>query len=199
MARKRARGAGRKPKGEFAGKTSTFTTRILPETRHALERAAKQSERSLSQQVEWLLRAALKKPSPEQVRNQALAHIVATLAADVEKATGRSWQEDAFTSRAVGLATDTILFHFGPAKADGGEPVVPERVESSVARMPPDFAARYRTPAGLGQTIAFAVISEIESAARSNTRMNDEWTATYQFVPEEIARILARDLKGGAK
>ena len=40
MAKKRAPGAGRKPRGEFKGKSATLTTRITSETRAALDRAA---------------------------------------------------------------------------------------------------------------------------------------------------------------
>jgi hypothetical protein len=46
MVGKRAPGAGRKPRGEFRGKTATLTTRITPKTRAALERASRNSGRS---------------------------------------------------------------------------------------------------------------------------------------------------------
>jgi predicted HicB family RNase H-like nuclease len=52
MTAKRAPGGGRKPQGEFKGKASMLCTRITPETRMALEMAAKESGRSLSQEVE---------------------------------------------------------------------------------------------------------------------------------------------------
>jgi hypothetical protein len=48
--------AGRKPKGEYSGKSLVFSTRISPELRGALEKAAKSSGRSLSQEVEHRLR-----------------------------------------------------------------------------------------------------------------------------------------------
>ena len=57
--RKRAPGAGRKPKGEFAGKTATVTTRIMPDTREALEAAALASNRSLSQELELRLSTSI--------------------------------------------------------------------------------------------------------------------------------------------
>ena len=43
MRRKRAPGAGRKPRGEFKNKSRTLTTRITAATREALERAAKKT------------------------------------------------------------------------------------------------------------------------------------------------------------
>src|SRR5436190_20191158 len=49
-------GKGPRPKGEYAGKSSVFSTRIRPDLRKNLERAAKASGRSLSQEVEHRLR-----------------------------------------------------------------------------------------------------------------------------------------------
>jgi hypothetical protein len=49
-------GKGPRPKGEYAGKSSVFSTRIRPDLRKSLERAAKSSGRSLSQEVEHRLR-----------------------------------------------------------------------------------------------------------------------------------------------
>ncbi len=53
MGRKpKERGRGRPPQGEYAGKAATFSTRITPGLRAALDRAAKRNGRSLSQEVE---------------------------------------------------------------------------------------------------------------------------------------------------
>jgi hypothetical protein len=45
-----------KPRGESAGKSTVFSTRITPELRRAIERAAAESGRSLSQEIEFRLR-----------------------------------------------------------------------------------------------------------------------------------------------
>jgi len=47
---------GPAPKGEYAGKSSVFSTRIRPDLRKKMEVAAKKSGRSLSQEVEHRLR-----------------------------------------------------------------------------------------------------------------------------------------------
>ena len=47
---------GPAPKGEYAGQSSVFSTRIRPDLRRLMEKAAKQSGRSLSQEVEYRLR-----------------------------------------------------------------------------------------------------------------------------------------------
>jgi hypothetical protein len=173
MARKRAPGAGRKPKGAFAGKTATFTTRIQPETRTVL------------------------KPSKAEQRNRALARAVATLAENIERATGHSWKTDAFTGQALRDAIDAFLFHFAPTTSDS--PTVPAPVEEMATKMPPEFAAAYRTPAGLGRLIAFSAIHEIESAMR----LPDDSTAPINLhVPVEVVQQLGRDLgpdKGGKR
>jgi hypothetical protein len=49
-------GKGPRPKGEYFGKSSVFSTRIRPDLRKSLEKAAKASGRSLSQEVEYRLR-----------------------------------------------------------------------------------------------------------------------------------------------
>lgn len=53
--RKRAPGGGRKPKGEIAGKSALLSTRIRPDTRAMLKRAAKEAGRSVSQEAELRL------------------------------------------------------------------------------------------------------------------------------------------------
>lgn len=47
---------GPAPKGEYAGKSKVLSTRIRPDTRAALSKAAKTSGRSLSQEIEHRLR-----------------------------------------------------------------------------------------------------------------------------------------------
>jgi hypothetical protein len=47
---------GPAPKGDYAGKAKTINTRVTPDLRAWLERAAKQSRRSLSQEIETRLR-----------------------------------------------------------------------------------------------------------------------------------------------
>ncbi len=159
MPKKRAPGGGRNPEGEFARKTATFTTRITRETRAALERGAQKRRVSLSQHVEFLLQAAMYKPTAAQLRHQAL---------------GRA-RDDAFTARALVHATDGLLLHFAPVAAPASEsPAIPKLVNSMAGKMPDEFAAQWRTPAGLGHISALAMIAEIEDFA--SKRPHDEWS-----------------------
>jgi hypothetical protein len=95
MARKRAPGAGRKPRGEYPGKTETFTTRIRPEVKKGLERAAAKHERSLSQEVEFGLRFYLSGLKPSSLDRgshiRALGEAVMLVAQCIERATEKHW------------------------------------------------------------------------------------------------------------
>ena len=175
MPKKRAPGGGRNPEGEFARKTATFTTRITRETRAALERGAQKRRVSLSQHVEFLLQAAMYKPTAAQLRHQALGRAIEILAGNIERKTGQNWRDDAFTARALVHATDGLLLHFAPVAAPASEsPAIPKLVNSMAGKMPDEFAAQWRTPAGLGHISALAMIAEIEDFA--SKRPHDEWS-----------------------
>jgi hypothetical protein len=198
MPRKRAPGAGRKPRGDFKKKIATFTTRITHETRSALEHGARETGRSLSQHVESIIRAAIHKPSDAQRRNQALARAIVLVAENLERDTGQPWNEDAFTGQALRYATEALLFHYAPTRSD--PLTVPPAVEAMANTMPRDFAERYRTPAGIGHLAAFGVICEINSALES--RPPNEWSTPIGLnVPADLVRPLSRDLRSskGAK
>jgi hypothetical protein len=191
MARKRAPGAGRPPRGELKNKNSAFTTRITAETRRALEEAARKHGRSLSQEAEVRLRYALEKPTGA-ARNRAIAYMIGNLAEGIEKQTGKSWRTDVFTSMALRYAVEAVLFHFAPGT--GENPEIPPTVEKQATKMPAEFADRYRRPAGFGHMRAYSLIAEIESRPRPN-KMNDEWTLPIGINTSlEMIAILAGDL-----
>ncbi|MGN7802952.1 hypothetical protein ACTJKE_09475 [Ensifer sp. 22521] len=136
MAGKRAPGGGRKPNGEFAGKSAAFSTRITPELRAALDKESKETGKSISQIVERRLRDSFDHPKrweralgPEHVR--AFAYVVAKIVSSLEVATGQHWHEDAFTSLALKGALNIAVNYFGARN----EVRVPERIEKQAARM----------------------------------------------------------------
>lgn len=190
MSRKRAPGGGSKPKGPFKGKTATLTTRITAETRRALEAAAKRSRRSLSQEAEHLLRGAMQKP-PGEPRNRAMAHAVAVLAQKIEDGTRKTWLDDAFTNQSLRLATDALLHHCGPDPVD--EVVVPAAIQEAAAKMPPEFAAAFRTPGGFGHVVAYNLILQIEQALPATP--NNEWSLPiFLDGSPEVLSMLCHDL-----
>ncbi len=91
VTRKRAPGAGRKPRGPFKGKTATLTTRITAATRAALDAAAQKNGLSLSQEVERRLDNSIlrDRSGNRKQRNRALAEAIAPLAEYIEAAMPR--------------------------------------------------------------------------------------------------------------
>jgi hypothetical protein len=197
--RKRAPGAGRKPKGEFVGKTATVTTRIMPDTREALEEAARASNRSLSQELEFRLRASLRRPTKAQQRNEALGYAIMFVAEAIEKDTGRSWLEDPFTGLALRYAIDQLAFYFAPVSTEGSAEI-PPGIEEGAAKMPSLFAEQYRKPAGFAAVTAHLIIAQIKSASRSPEVPHNEWNMPIFFTAHEaVLAQIGRDLGLGAK
>jgi hypothetical protein len=191
MPRKRARGGGRRPKGEFANKSMTFTTRITPETRAALQRAADRRKVSVSQYAECLLRLGLQKPTHAQRRNRALGHAIARLAENIERSTGESWRTDDFAGQALTYAIGSLMLHLTPPIPERVK--TPRTVETIAAKMPDEFAALFRAPAGHGHIAAHAIIAKIERSMR--TGEPDEWSAPINLqLLDELAHDIGRDL-----
>ena len=158
MAKKRAPGAGRKPRGDFTGKTATLTTRITAETRAAMERAAQKSGRSLSQDVERRLVDSVRNERNRRSDIRALAEAIAIVAEKVEIATGKHWNQDAFTGDALRGGIEVLVRHFAPHSAR----VIPPKVEEAAARVLPEASERDRSPSRVGENEAFKVITIIE-------------------------------------
>lgn len=159
--KRRRPGAGRKPQGKFKGNSAVLNLRVTAEVRQALERAAKKSGASLSQEAQHRLDASFAEGrSARKRRSDLRALTVATtmVAEFIERATGKHWQEDAFTSEALRFGVEFLIRHFGGA----GEVVVPGPVAAAAAKMPPDPGGRYTSPSGVGYGEAGLVIGMIE-------------------------------------
>src|SRR5262245_59595443 len=140
----------------FKGKSRMLTTRITPETRAGLERAARESGSSLSQEVERRLRESLNREHKRPPDVLALAEAIAQVTEKIQPATGKQWREDASTGQALRHGIQFLIRHF----AARGEPVVPPRVKEAAATMLP--AERDLTPARVGEIEAAKVITLIE-------------------------------------
>jgi hypothetical protein len=193
MARKRAPGGGRRPQGEFAGKSVTFATRLTPITRRALEQAAKASGRSLSQEAESRLSLSLQKPQGKP-HNRALAFAVATLANRIEEETGRSWREDPFTGTALRYAVEMLLTLSSPEFVP--DPEIPPAVQRAAAKMPPDFSERYLKPAGFGHSLAYNLTNEIEQARMQSkpAKSLEKFHEIFNEWSLPMLAVIARDL-----
>jgi hypothetical protein len=187
MARKRAPGAGRKPRGEFKGKSATLTTRIMPETRAAMQRAAQKSGRSLSQEVERRLNDSVLNDRNRRSDVRALVEAIAIVSEKVEIATGKNWLQDAFTGEALRHGIEVLVRHFAPHGPR------PPNVEEAEGRVLAEARERDRSPSRVGEIEAFKVITMIEHFGGWDTQrvvMSDE---LYRYL-----RIL-RDLGSGAE
>jgi hypothetical protein len=185
MNRKRSPGAGRKPQGDYAGKSATFTTRIQPELRAALDKSAKGSKRSLSQEVERRLQESFKLPAeiardlgPPHIR--ALARLVSQVGQGVELMTGFKWREDRFTSEAFRSAINILLDRFAPDT----EIEVPERCDQSAIssdRHSPGLGEQLRRPDGVGAAAAFGLLSQLELLETPSLLREDGVAFAKQF------------------
>jgi len=177
MPQTRGPGGGRKPRGEFRGNTRILTVRVRPELRTALERLAKRHRRSLSQEIQRCLDDWIGRYTKPKLHISALAHAIALLVGEVERATGENWHEDAFTGEALRHAIERLIFHFAPTP-DGKMPI-PPRVEKAAIRMPPPMRDRARTAADVGTAQAGIIITLIENAPASDKPAGlafpDEW------------------------
>jgi hypothetical protein len=157
MPPKRAPGGGRKPQGEIKGKRATFATRITPETRAALERSAARHGRSLSQEIEILLKQALGMPEIEGLRgwggrhHYALGRLLAYTAGRVEAVLGfylpgKPWFADTFAAQALQIAIGIVLKEISPK----GPLKIPEEVKKladwTEQLLPPGTKPDYGTP-----------------------------------------------------
>ena len=160
MARKRAPGGGRKPKGEIRGKAATLTTRITTETRQALDSAARKNRRSLSQEVERRLIDSVQKDlsRDRQPHIRALGEVFMTMVKGVERRTGHRWCDNSFTAEAVRHGLNFLISHFG----SNGATTLPKKLKEAAAKLPPELAQHYREPTEIGLSEAGIVITLIE-------------------------------------
>ena len=162
MARKRAPGGGRKRLGPLQGKTATLSTRVSHTTRAMLEREAKRKGHSLSREAEHRLEQSFVKDQNAPPHIRALAYAVTLLARQIERLTGESWYDGAFTGDALRHGIETLIFHF--ARTPAGEVRVPPKVEDAAERFQAPLSESFRNPAFLGRVEAGSIISSIESA-----------------------------------
>lgn len=204
MARKRAPGAGRPPRGEYTGKSATITTRIMPDTRLALEEAARANRRSLSQEIEHRLRESLS--STERSRSlkerwaghiRAIGELAKIATERIEEVTGKDWLSDPFTAEAVRHTVDTVLAHFAPPPQ--ASHTVPDRLERLAAAMPSEMAEAYRRPIALGLMQAIGITAWIENAYRIEPP--NEWSDPFdpRFFRQQLFRDLVKNKKERSK
>ena len=147
---KRTGKRGVRPRGPYADKRKTLTTRITNKTRENLDAAAKATDRSLSQEIEFRLeRSFLQDEADERVREAVLEGIYdsfggekkfgvmrlkASMIQMVEQYTGKSYFEDPHTNiRANAMMAEADNL-YGPAKTDEVPNIMLAGVQKKAAR-----------------------------------------------------------------
>jgi hypothetical protein len=194
LSRKRAPGGGRKPRGHIKGKFATFSTRITPETRAALEREAARNDRSLSQESELRLKETLVGWGPDHINS--LAQLVSRVMQSVETVIGAApacdphrprpkpkwarrrflelaWHQSAFTHAAARAAIEAILAHYQPP----GPISKPKQLETAAALM-------MQTAQGPASTEADVTVR------RTFTKAEVEWWTSPEWIGRDCARQL---------
>jgi hypothetical protein len=190
MARKRAPGGGRKPKAPAEKKTQ-FTTRIDKATRALLDGEASRTGLSVSRIAEQAIDALISKKK-DTLRfsevNRALARSIMILADQIEKRTGMTWQEDAFTCEALRSGLNAVIAKFGAA----GTERVPALIEERAKKLP-SLGSALRNAAGFGALEAEILLYSMENAP---DLLADQSAANSDVLDNLIMEAgIVRDLK----
>src|SRR5262245_24793874 len=118
---------GRRPQGPYRSKSVVFSCRIRPDSRAALEKAAKAADRSFSQQLEHLIRESAREERTLEAefggpRSYGLWKLCATAALTLRNIEGprlprREFLDDPYIYDQVVRSTNVILEMFRPAPA----------------------------------------------------------------------------------
>jgi hypothetical protein len=201
--RKRAAGAGRKPKGPIGGNAAWLQARITDDLRERLEQAAAASGRSLSQEAQVRLQESFDLPaelqkswgSPEV---RALAQLVSRVVRTVHGSVGASlfseagdlaWHSNPFTHAAVSTAIATLLAHYRPA----GSVETPPEVKKRADWVTPEQAEAVTTPESVGRSCAMGLLDQlaIMDTPPRNIAANAHYGESYYVLPH-IRSILGK-------
>jgi hypothetical protein len=149
--RKRAPGGGRKPKGPISGKSAWLSTRISNDTRQRLDQAAKQNDRSLSQEIELRLRRSFaEKVSDPYLKG--LAFLIRQAAEAIP--TSQPLQSSPYKFAVFKAAVDMLLTHLTPP---GPIEPPPEAAEQH------EYENYWKSPALCGRAVADVVWWQLQS------------------------------------
>jgi hypothetical protein len=159
-------GAGRK---QLAQRRVALLARVEPETRRLLEQEAKRKNHSLSDEVAFRLKDSLDFPRRMRANfgnDEGLARLVASAATIIDLTTGRRWEDDAFTGRALLACVNFII----QEKIGDGPLVTPDETKrraDAFARAAKISAEQYEfecSPEGVGLSVGRGLSYQIESS-----------------------------------
>jgi hypothetical protein len=199
MAKKRAPGGGRKPRGQ--GPAQHFNTRIAPEVRHRLVQAAKRNDQTLSSEIERRLRESLEVEERwGGDHHYALARLVTNAAQRIERSAGKRWLDDAFVAQALRAVVLIILNRLMPDAPLQTPESVKKSTANFAAHLPPEQAAFHNTPEGFGSAIAGSILYELETyEAPATDRPSHIHYAENFFLMPRIRKGWASPRRGQAR
>lgn len=207
--RKRAPGAGRKPKGPISGNSGWLQARITEDLRARLEHAAAENGRSISQEAQLRLKESFDLPAEMQkawgpAHIKDLAQLVALVTRRIEtivsgnpfaeEAGEWAWHRNAFTHAAVREAIAVLLKHYKP----DGTIETPSEVRKRAESIGPEYAAMQSTPEGVGHSCALGLLDQL--VMHSEPPPLAQGTTGYgrlYYVLPNIRKHLGKPDKGG--
>ncbi len=168
MKRRRAKGGGRKPSGEFSQLTSSLTIRIPEDMRKQLESEAAANGQSVAQVLLWHLRQSFNRERDKE-RDPALQGLLFMIAQLAERIAGgqiaanpdyrayiqREWRTDLFKFRAFKFAVGKLLDALEEPPGEIRPAITEEQAkEADVANVGPEFIKYmvevYKSPESFG-------------------------------------------------
>jgi hypothetical protein len=205
--RKRARGGGRKARGEFSELTSPLSFRMPAWMWKELQAAKRKSGRSTTQEVLWHLRNSFNE-SHRKARDPALQAVLYLIAEAAEGVTNPYplrvantrplWRSNPFLFRAFKLTVGKVLGALEPAgeiKSPAGLEIA-DGVELLTA---PNFARGiYKTPEALADFVTACIMQALINPILIKPPMS-KWDADIDYGIEDARRDLGVKKPKGEK
>jgi hypothetical protein len=178
---------GRKPKGQFSGKLSNFSTRIQPDTRKALEREAADTGLSISQLAERLLLDGLA-ARRERKNHRAIRALCFLITQAAQQSAGMHhqsgaheeiWRRDPFFYRAFKIAVSRILDALDPP----GEIKSPALTLDSPGpedEFLKDWVESFKSPEARGKHAADYVLTSLAQIPRWSPEEREEQIKSFR-------------------
>jgi hypothetical protein len=193
---------GPAPKGEYAGKSSVFSTRIRPDLRKNLEKAANQSGRSISQEVEYRLRRSFIEDEriAEAFGDRETYRLMRMLADAVHFAEVRlkqRWLDDPETFQTAITAMSQMLRAVAPEDSDS-DPHIDKSIYDKMVRLNANLFAFDRWLKVRNADAAIpAQSASSEEAAKNSIAKRDlsrivertEWMFEDEQIPDALQRL----------
>ena len=145
MARKRAPGGGRKPLEPHLKRSAPLVVRVRPEVKEGIERAAEQHKRKFSREIQRALDYWIQRLDIPHIAG--LADDVIKIAEQVERQTGKKFNEDKATAAALSVALMRYCQEMGfPSNPDTDTKRIGEKTGDFVAMLNQDYASRWTMP-----------------------------------------------------